>query len=175
MTTCTCIINVTCHGTVDKVPEISIQVRAQAVAMATKHSYITLVCRRKSLSRCILVLISISVTACARTINITCHSTLDGVSKISVQVRAQAVAMATKHPHISLVCQRKSLFKCTLLLISISVTACARITNIPCHGTLDGVPEISVQVRAQAVAMATKRSHIAFVCRRNPYLNEHSS
>ena len=53
-----------------------------------------------------LVLISIFVTACARTINVPCHSTLDGVSKISVQVRAQAVAMATKHPDISLVCQR---------------------------------------------------------------------
>ena len=37
------------------------------------------------------------VTACARTINVTCHSTVDGVSENSVQVRAQAVAMATKH------------------------------------------------------------------------------
>ena len=35
------------------------------------------------------------VTAGARTFNLTCYSTVDGVSKISVQVRAQAVAMAT--------------------------------------------------------------------------------
>ena len=32
-------------------------------------------------------------TACARTINVTCHSMIIGVSEISVQVRAQAVAM----------------------------------------------------------------------------------
>ena len=37
------------------------------------------------------------VTACARTINVTCYSTVNGVSENSVQVRAQAVAMATKH------------------------------------------------------------------------------
>ena len=43
-------------------------------------------------------MISILVTACARTINVTCHSTLDAVPVISVQVRAQTVAMATKHP-----------------------------------------------------------------------------
>ena len=53
----------------------------------------------------LLLLISISVTACARTINITCYSTLDGVSEISVQVRAQAVAMATKHPELYVVCK----------------------------------------------------------------------
>ena len=35
--------------------------------------------------------------ACACIINVTCHSTVDGVSEISVQVRAQAVAMTTKH------------------------------------------------------------------------------
>ena len=52
------------------------------------------------LSTCTLLLISISVTACARTINVTCHSTVDGVSENSVQVRAQAVAMATKHPEL---------------------------------------------------------------------------
>ena len=40
------------------------------------------------------------VTACARTINLTCYSTVDGVSKNSVQVRAQAVAIATKHPEL---------------------------------------------------------------------------
>ena len=45
------------------------------------------------------------VTACARTINLTCYSTVDGVSEISVQVRAQAVAMATKHSDILLVCR----------------------------------------------------------------------
>ena len=44
--------------------------------------------------------------ACARTINVTCHSTVDGVSKISIQDRAQVVAMATKHPKLSFVCQR---------------------------------------------------------------------
>ena len=38
------------------------------------------------------------VTAGARTFNLTSHSTVDGVSENSVQVRAQAVAMATKHP-----------------------------------------------------------------------------
>ena len=40
------------------------------------------------------------VTACARTINVISHSTVDGVSENSVQVRAQAVAMATKHPEL---------------------------------------------------------------------------
>ena len=48
------------------------------------------------------------VTACARTSNATCHSTVDGVLENSVQDRAQAVAMATKHPDISFVCQRNS-------------------------------------------------------------------
>ena len=175
MTTCARTINVTCHSTLDGVSEISIQVRAQAVAMTTKHPDISLVCRRKSLFGCTLLLISISVTACARITNIPCYSTLDGVPEISVQVRAQAVAMTTKHPHISLVCRRKSLIGCTLLLMSIFVTACARTTIITCHGTVDGVPEISVQVRAQAVAMATKHPHISLVCRRNPYLDAYSS
>ena len=46
------------------------------------------------------------VTACACTINITCHNTVDGVSEISVQDRAQAVGMATKHPDLSVVCRR---------------------------------------------------------------------
>ena len=49
---------------------------------------------------CTLLLISIPVTACARTINVTCHSTVNDVSDNSVQVRAQAVAMATKHPEL---------------------------------------------------------------------------
>ena len=100
MTACACIINVTCHSTVDKVPEISVQLRAQAVAMATKHSDIFFVCQRKSLFGWTLLLISIPVTACARIINVTCHSTVDGVSDNSVQVRAQTVAMATKHPEL---------------------------------------------------------------------------
>ena len=112
------------------------------------------------LSTCTLLLISIFVTACARIINVTCHSTVDGVSDNSVQVRAQAVAMATKHPELQVVCKRKSLFGCTLLLISIFVTACARIINITCHSTVNGVSENSVQVRAQAVAMATKHSEL---------------
>ena len=48
------------------------------------------------------------MTACARIINVTCHSTVDGVSEISVQVRAQTVAMATKHPELQVVCKKKS-------------------------------------------------------------------
>ena len=130
---------------------------------------------KKSLFGCILLLISIFVTACGCTTNIPCHSTLDGVSEISVQVRAQAVAMATKHCDISLVCERKSLFGCILLLISISVTTCAHTTIITCHCTVDGVLEISVQVCAQAVAMATKHLHISLVCRRNLYADAYSS
>ena len=42
-------------------------------------------------------LIAIRVTACARKINITYHSTVDGVPEISVQVCEQAVANPTKH------------------------------------------------------------------------------
>ena len=38
------------------------------------------------------------MTVCARTTNVACHSTVDGVLENSVQDRAQAVAMATKHP-----------------------------------------------------------------------------
>ena len=60
---------------------------------------------KENLFGCILLLISIPVTACARTINVKCYSTVDGVSENSVQVRAQTVAMATKYPHISLVCK----------------------------------------------------------------------
>ena len=56
---------------------------------------------------CKLLLISIHMTACTRTINITCHSTVNGVSENSVQDRAQAVAMATKHPKLSIVCRSK--------------------------------------------------------------------
>ena len=115
---------------------------------------------KKSLFGCILLLISIFVTACGCTTNVPCHSTLDGVSEISIQVRAQAVAMATKHCDISLVCERKSLFGCILLLISIFVTACACTTIITCHCTVDGVSEIRVQVRAQAVAIATKHPEL---------------
>ena len=139
---------------------MSVQVCAQAVAMTTKHPDISLVCERKSLFGCILLLIPIFVTACARTTNVTCHSTVDEVSEISVQVRAQVVAMTTKHPHISLVYERKSLFGCILVLMSIFVTACARTTIVTCHGTVDGVLEIRVQVRAQAVAMATKHPEL---------------
>ena len=50
------------------------------------------------------------------------------------------------------------------------VTACARTTNIPCHCTVNGVLENSVQVRAQAVAMATKHPHISLVCRKNRFV-----
>ena len=105
------------------------------------------------------------MTACARTINVTCDCTVDGVPENSVQDHAQAVAMATK----------QSLFGCTLLLISIPVTACARTINITCHSTVDGVLEISVQDHAQAVAMATKHPDILLVSQRNSYLDAHSS
>ena len=64
----------------------------------------------KTIFGCTLLLISIPVTACTRTINITCHSTLNGVSETSVQVRAQAVAMATKHPDISLIVEEISVW-----------------------------------------------------------------
>ena len=114
------------------------------------------------------------MTTCARTINVTCYSTVDGVSENSIEIRAQAVAMATKHFDMSLVCRRKSLFGCILVLISIFVTASACLTNIPCYSTLDGVPEISIQVRAQAVAMATKYLDISLVCERNPYADAYS-
>ena len=43
---------------------------------------------------------------CARIINVRCDSTVDGVLEDSVQVRAQAVAMATKHPDVSFVCKK---------------------------------------------------------------------
>ena len=69
---------------------------------------------------------------------------------------------------------KKSLFGCILVLISIFVTARISITNIPCYSTVDGVSEISVQIRAHAVAMATKHPHISLVCRRNPYFNAYS-
>ena len=112
--------------------------------------------------------------ACARTINATCHCTVDGVPEISVQVRAQTVAMATKHSNISFVC-KKTLFGCVLLLILMPVTACARTINVTCHCTVNGVSKNSVQVRAQAVAMATKYSNISFVCQSNPCLDAYSS
>ena len=44
------------------------------------------------------------MTTCACTINVTCHSTLDGVSENSVQDRAQAVAMATTHTQLTVYC-----------------------------------------------------------------------
>ena len=69
---------------------------------------------------------------------------------------------------------KKSLFGCTLLLISIFVTACARTINVRCYSTVDGVSHNSVQVRAQAVAMATKHPHISLVCNENPCLDAHS-
>ena len=48
-------------------------------------------------------MISFRVTTCARTINITCHNTLDGVSENSIQHCVQAVAMATKHAQLTFV------------------------------------------------------------------------
>ena len=58
------------------------------------------------LSRCKHLLISIRETACARTIHITCHSTVDGVPKYSVPDRAQAVAMVTKHAQLTFLCSK---------------------------------------------------------------------
>ena len=55
------------------------------------------------------------------------------------------------------------------------VTAGARTINVTSHMTVNGVLENSVQVRAQAVAMATKHPDISFVCRSNPYLDAYSS
>ena len=80
-----------------------------------------------------------------------------------------------KTPSYIIGSSKKSLFGCILLLIPIFVTACGCTINIPCHGTVNGVSENSVQVRAQAVAIATKHPDISLVCRRNPYLDAHSS
>ena len=55
------------------------------------------------------------------------------------------------------------------------VTACARTINVTCYSIVNGVSENSVQVRAQAVAMATKHPDILLVCRSNPYLDAYSS
>ena len=96
------------------------------------------------------------MTACARIINVACHSTVDGIMENNVQDREQAVAMATKHAKSQIRVSKKSLFECTLLLISIDVTARARVINVTCHSTVNGVSENNVQDRAQAVAMARK-------------------
>ena len=55
------------------------------------------------------------------------------------------------------------------------MTACARTINVTSHSTVNGVPENSVQVRAQAVAIATEHSDIKLVGRKNPYLDAYSS
>ena len=55
------------------------------------------------------------------------------------------------------------------------MTACARTINVTCHSTLDAVPEISVQVRAPAVAMATKHPDLQFVLQKNLHLDAHCS
>ena len=55
------------------------------------------------------------------------------------------------------------------------MTACARTINVTCHSTVNDVSENSVQVRAQAVAMATKHPELQVVCKENPYLDAHSS
>ena len=95
------------------------------------------------------------MTACARTINVTCHSAVDGVPEISVQDCAQTVAVTTNTINYNLFVN-KPLLGCTLLLISARVTTCAHTINVTCHSTVDGVSEISVQVRTQVVALATK-------------------
>ena len=100
MKVCASTINITCHNTVDGVPENSVQDRVEAVAMATRHISIDSLMVKTHRSTCTLFLISIHVTVCARTINVTCHSTVDGVPEVSVQDRAEAVAMATKHPKL---------------------------------------------------------------------------
>ena len=83
--------------------------------------------------------------------------------------------MATKHTSIDSSMFKAYLSRSKRLLISIAVTTCTRTINITCHSTVDGVPEISVQDRAQAAAMATKHSELSFVCQRNPYSNAHFS
>ena len=50
------------------------------------------------------------MAACARIINVASHSTVDGAPENSVQVRAQAVAMATKHPELYVVCKEISIW-----------------------------------------------------------------
>ena len=74
-----------------------------------------------------LLLISIHVTACARIINITSHSTVVGEPKNSVHV-----------------------------------TGCARTSNITYHSTVNRVPENSVENRAQILAMTTKHTQLTF-------------
>ena len=92
------------------------------------------------------------VTACACTINITCHSTVDGVSVNSVQDRAQAVAMTTNTLSYNLFVNE--------IPIWMPTPACVRTINITCHTTVDRVPENSVQGGLQAVAIATKHPKI---------------
>ena len=70
---------------------------------------------------------------------------------------------------------KNSLIGCPLLLISIPVTACARTINVTCHSTIIGDSENSVQVRAQAVAMAAKHPELYVFCKGNSYLDAHSS
>ena len=55
------------------------------------------------------------------------------------------------------------------------MTACARIINVTCHSTVDGLSDNSIQVRAQAVAMATKQPELQVVGKGNPCLDAHSS
>ena len=52
------------------------------------------------LFKCTLLLISIRVTTCACTINITRYCTVNGVPENSIQNDAQPVAIVTKHPKL---------------------------------------------------------------------------
>ena len=84
----------------------------QRSRLCTSHCYCYKTCQivncllKKSLFGCKLIQISIRVTACACTINITCHSTVDGVPKNSVQNCEQTVAMATKHAQLTFQCSK---------------------------------------------------------------------
>ena len=115
------------------------------------------------------------VTTCARTINITCRSTLDGVPDNSVYDRAQTVAMEKIILNKNSFVEEISIWMHTPPGFDPYVTACARTINITYYSTTNGVSEISVQDSAQTVATATKHSKLKIVCRRNLYLDAHFS
>ena len=95
-------INMTCHSTDNG------SIGKQHSRLHTSPCYSNKTCQiifyllKKSLFQCKLFPISIRVTTCASTINITCHSTVNGVPENSNQDCAQAIAMATKHSKLKL-------------------------------------------------------------------------
>ena len=95
------------------------------------------------------------MTACARIINITSHSILDGLPENSVHDCAQAVAMATKHAKATFLCS-KTLVQIQTFRDFFSSNGLCRIANITSHSTVNGLSENSVYVCAQAIAMTTK-------------------